>query len=269
VRVEKFQSFLLRWYARYGRHELPWRLTQDPYQIFVSEMMLQQTQVDRVIPKYLDFLTVFPTISSLAQSPLSAVLDVWVGLGYNRRAKYVWQTAQAVSDRFGGAFPTAREQLIQLPGVGPYTASAISVFAYNRPEVLIETNVRTVYLYHFFPGETDVADGRVLELVAEMVYADSPREWYAALMDYGSHLKKVLGNQNQRSRQYQRQSTFMGSKRQVRGEVIRLLRRHHKLGRVQLLSLLESNQDHFDSSMSELLQDGLIIFTDREYSLPD
>ncbi|HVX24272.1 MAG TPA: hypothetical protein VG992_02945 [Candidatus Saccharimonadales bacterium] len=181
--------------------------------------MLQQTQVARAIPKYEQFLTLFPTATSLAATPLGDVLRAWSGLGYNRRAKYLWQAAQQLSD----SFPTDIAALVQLPGIGPNTAGAVLAYSFNQPVVFIETNIRTVFIHHFFNDQIDVTDKSVLEIVATTLDIEHPREWYWALMDYGAFLKQTVGNLNQQSKHYAKQSKFEGSKRQIRGEVLRQL----------------------------------------------
>jgi len=251
--IADFLETLWDFYARSGRHDLPWRQAGpdgvlDPYKVMVSELMLQQTQVPRVIPKYHEFLERFPTVHDLAAAELGDVLRTWQGLGYNRRAKFLWQAAQAIDVQ--GRFPDTLEGLVALPGIGPNTAGAILAYAYGRPVVFIETNVRTVYLYHFFPGETDVTDKAITELLTQTLFGEEgkeqpdkmshlfagarrktaglspveqPRDFYWALMDYGSHLKATVGNPNRASKHYAKQSAFHGSRRQVRGQVIRLL----------------------------------------------
>lgn len=166
-------------------------------------MMLQQTQVDRVIPKYEAFIKKFPTKEKLAKAPLTDVLTLWQGLGYNRRAKYLWEAAR------GGT-----------KGIGPYTKAAVNVFAHNKPEVLIETNVRAVYLHHLFPNKGKVPDSEILPFV-HVPKGVEPRVWYAALMDYGSYLKKTVPNPSRRSRHHAKQSKFSGSDRQIRGAILR------------------------------------------------
>ncbi len=226
--VEVVTSF----YRDYGR-DLPWRTSEpdgsfDPYKILVSEIMLQQTQVTRVATKYQEFLSVFPTVQTLAKASLGDVLRQWQGLGYNRRAKFLWQAAQMVADEYGGKFPEDQKELTKLPGVGINTAGAICAYAYNQPVVFVETNVRTVYIHHFFNDRDDVHDKELLPLIQQslQVIADreeQPREFYWALMDYGTHLKSTVGNVSRSSKHYTRQSTFQGSRRQVRGQVLRLL----------------------------------------------
>jgi len=265
--ITQFQNFILRWYTKFGRHELPWRTTHDPYKILVSELMLQQTQVDRVIPKYLAFLNKFPTIEALSDASLSDVLQMWQGLGYNRRAKYVWQTAQAIVSDFSGEFPKTTEELQKLPGIGPYTASAINTFAFNNPETVIETNIRAVYIHHFFPDRNDVSDVELLPIISEAIYTKNPREWNAALMDYGTHLKKVLPNPGRKSKLHSIQSRFQGSPRQVRGEIIRYLTQQEALSYSKLQSLIKGKMQYFEKALADLISEKMIEESDGNYSL--
>ncbi|MBU6310575.1 A/G-specific adenine glycosylase [Patescibacteria group bacterium] len=207
--LQELTKIVLQYYRTHGRHELPWRKTVDPYQILVSEVMLQQTQVDRVVPKFSAFIERYPNADALAQAPLVDVLRLWQGLGYNRRAKYLWEA----SKRWGGV-------LEELPGVGPYTANAVRVFAHNEPRVLIETNIRAVYLHHLFPRRDTVADAEIIPHI-RVPRGVQPRVWYAALMDYGSHLKKSIPNPSRRSRHHARQKPFKGSDREIRGALVR------------------------------------------------
>ncbi len=182
-----FAKVVRTYYKQHGRHILPWRKTKNPYRIFVSEIMLQQTQVDRVIPKYKAFLKLFPSLVALADASLGEVLRAWQGLGYNRRAKMLHSCAKEIMESYTGKFPKDQKTLLSLPGIGPYTASAVMAFAYNEPVVLIETNVRTVFIHHFFSDQTDVTDTEILALVDRTLDRKNPREWYYALMDYGSY----------------------------------------------------------------------------------
>jgi len=225
--------------------ELPWRHTHDPYKILVSEIMLQQTQVDRVVPFYTRFIRQFPTPTKLAKAPLSKVLKAWQGLGYNRRAVYLQQTAKILSSAkllskrssdlpsraalFGAASrarPFSREVFAsRLPGVGPYTQAAVEAFAYNKPTIFIETNIRTVFFYHCFPHKNQVSDKDILPLVEQALKKSKmePREFYARLMDYGTLLKKQGVKLNSRSKHYSKQSKFEGSYRQTRGLILKAL----------------------------------------------
>ncbi len=220
---QDFRQIVWDYYLDFGR-DLPWRDAEpdssfDPYKIMVSEIMLQQTQAARVIPKYLSFIKRFPNVSVLAKAPLADVLEEWSGLGYNRRAKFLWQAAKELS----GGFPEATDQLVRLPGIGVNTAGAIMVYAYNKPVVFVETNIRTVYIHHFFADRTDVSDKELIPIIEATLDQEQPREWYWALMDYGVLLKTSVGNTARNSKHYAKQSTFKGSKREIRGKVIRLL----------------------------------------------
>ncbi|MBP7768482.1 A/G-specific adenine glycosylase [Candidatus Woesebacteria bacterium] len=254
-----FQAYLFSWYRQYGRHTLPWRETTDPYHILVSELMLQQTQVERVLPKFIAFINRFPTTKVLAEASLRDVLILWQGLGYNRRAKYLHKCAQILEERYAGIFPKEYETLMELPGIGAYTASALLAFAYNQPVVLIETNVRAVFLYHFFPIETGITDKEILKKVAETVPEENSREWYWALMDYGSYLKKIFPNPSRRATAHTKQSTFSGSLRQVRGEIIKILTQHEKISTEEVHSQLQSNKSHYAQALEQLLSEELIL----------
>lgn len=223
VAKREFQTEVWDYYHAHGRDELPWRSAIDAYHIAVSELMLQQTQVGRVILKYRQFLEQFPSVHDLAAAPLGDVLRAWNGLGYNRRAKFLWQAARQVVKDHGGIFPDQPDELITLPGIGRNTAGAILAYAYDRPVVFIETNIRTVFIHHFFNDQANVTDKAILELVAGTLDKEHPREWYWALMDYGSYLKQMVGNLNRLSKTYARQPAFQGSRRQIRGRVLKML----------------------------------------------
>jgi A/G-specific adenine glycosylase len=257
--IKSFQGTVLKYYAQNGRHELPWRQTTDPYEIMVSELMLQQTQVQRVIPKYHEFLQTFPTVQALATAALGDVLRAWQGLGYNRRAKFLWQAARQI----GSTFPDTPEGLVALPGIGKNTAGAILAYAYNQPAIFIETNVRTVYIHHFFHDQTDVDDKEILRLV-EQTITEIPREFYWAIMDYGTHLKQTKGNKNKQSRHYTRQSPFQGSRRQVRGAILRALSSH---GFPANELEAQINDTRTAEILAELTDEGFITATDGVYHL--
>ena len=218
----EFRAIVLDHYREQGR-DLPWRKTYDPYKILVSEVMLQQTQTARVIPKYSSFLSLFPNLKALAGAPLEAVLTTWQGLGYNRRALALHRAAQTVWSEHQGRLPRGVSELERLPGIGPATAAAVCVFAYGQPLVFIETNIRSAYLYHFFPECSAVPDADILPLIEATLDRDNPRDWYYALMDYGAWLKRTQPNPSRRSRHHATQAPFEGSRRQLRAQVLRLL----------------------------------------------
>jgi A/G-specific adenine glycosylase len=223
MNIEKFQTKIWNYYKKHGRHTLPWRKTTHPYRILLSEMMLQQTQVSRVIPKYKSFLKTFPTLKALAEAPRSQVLIAWQGLGYNRRAKFLHETAQAVLQNKHGKLPRTYSELIELPGIGDYTARAICVFAFKQALPMIETNIRTVFIHHFFKKHTHVSDAELVRVAEKVLDTAHPREWNWALMDYGTYLKENSITAHRQSAQYAKQTTFKGSNREVRGVILRIL----------------------------------------------
>lgn len=199
--------------------------------------MLQQTQVARVIPKYQAFIKKFPNLAALARAPFPDVLRVWQGLGYNRRARHLWEGARYLSEqnilRDGVTIPA----LSQVPGIGTNTAGAIIAYAFDRPVVFIETNIRTVFIHHFFKQNQNISDQEILKLVAATLPKKNIREWYSALMDYGTSLKKRREDPARRAQAYQKQSPFQGSVRQLRGAIIRALAQTSKT-RDELAALL-------------------------------
>lgn len=202
--------------------EMPWRSDTTPYFILLSEIMLQQTQVPRVMQKFAEFIEAFPTLEDLAHADFQEVLAHWSGLGYNRRARFLHQTAQKIVEN--GSFPTDEAFLRSCPGIGENTAASILVYAFNQPLIFLETNVRTVLIYTFLHNQTEKIDESVLhDLAKQTLYAENPRQWYWALMDYGTYLKKTEGNFNKMSKKHTTQSKFEGSFRQKRAAVLRCL----------------------------------------------
>ena len=243
--------------AKKGRElyrDLPWRRTYDPYAIWISEVMLQQTQVSRVDGRWQRWLERFPTVDALAAAAPSDVLEEWQGLGYNRRALSVHRAAQAISEA-GGIFPQDSKELVKLPGIGPATAAGIRAFAFNLHGVYLETNVRTVFLHELYPQAEGVPDSELVPLVeltcpasaADAVDADgaandattelTPRSWYYALLDYGAYLKKTIPNPSRRSKSHVKQSRFEGSHRQKRAELLRVLLAHKDGGGAEFETL--------------------------------
>lgn len=257
-----------RYYKANGRHNLPWRKTSDPYKIVVSELMLQQTQVVRVLPKYKEFLKQFPTVRRLAAAPLGDVLKAWQGLGYNRRAKFLWLTAQSVVGEHKGKFPTTFGGLKGLPGIGHYTAGAVMNFAYNEPYPLIETNVRTVYIQHFFHNENVVADSELAPIIDQTLDRSNSREWNWALMDYGVHLKTTVGNASVQSKAYKKQSMFKGSDREIRGAVLRVLSIAPQTNSTLTKELKNIEKNRLQLQLETLLSEGLIVKNKSGYCLP-
>jgi len=220
--MQNFRSTVWKYYIDHKR-PMPWREDTRPYYVLVSEVMLQQTQVARVLDKFKTFINRFPDFESLAEASLAEVLQEWVGLGYNRRARYLKLCADVVVADYGGNLPSSVAELVALPGIGYATASAIMNYAFNMPVPYIETNVRTVFFHHFFQDKNSVSDKELLTVVVQCHDHENPREWCWALMDYGTHLKRDVGTLLKKSKHYSKQSKFEGSKRQKRGEIVRQL----------------------------------------------
>jgi A/G-specific adenine glycosylase len=254
-----FRNIVLKHYRRNGRDFL-WRRTIHPYRILVSEVMLQQTQASRVAPKYEAFLQKFPTFKTLARAPLGNVLRAWQGLGHNRRALALQKTAREVMLRHNGKLPRDERKLERLPGIGPYTARAVLAFAFNVPTAFLETNIRTVFVHHFFKKRRRVADEEILPLVAATLDRENPRRWYAALMDYGAFLKKTEGNLARKSAHYKRQSPFEGSNRQLRGQIIRALTKKSFPSARALATSLGAATSNVKKNLRQLEREGMVRF---------
>ncbi len=220
--IQEFKKIIGDYYKKNKRH-LPWRNTKNPYNILVSEIMLQQTQVARVLIKYSQFIDKFPDFKTLSEASLADVLLVWQGMGYNRRAMYLKKIAEIVTTKFKGRMPSDTKILATFPGIGKTTAHSICAFAFNIPTIFIETNIRRVFIHSFFKDGQKINDKEILPLVETTLDPQNPREWYYALMDYGAMLVKKVENPNRRSKHYSKQSQFEGSTRQLRGKALRHL----------------------------------------------
>ncbi len=184
LKISQVRTKLSTWFIK-NRRDLPWRQTSDPYLIAVSEVMLQQTQVDRVIPKYLAWRRAWPETSSLAAASLGDVLKLWSGLGYNSRALRLRQAARIVMDRYHGQWPQTVEELESLPGFGPYTARAVASFAYHENVATVDTNIRRILSRVFF-GVGDIAEKKIEKIADELLPTNKSATWHATLMDFGS-----------------------------------------------------------------------------------
>ncbi|QHN43253.1 A/G-specific adenine glycosylase [Candidatus Mycosynbacter amalyticus] len=237
--------------------DMPWRRDTRGYYVLVSEIMLQQTQVDRVVPKFEAFVARFPDFETLARAPLADVLTLWSGLGYNRRAKFLHEAARAIVDYHGGVLPATHDELVTLPGVGRNTAGALLAYVYNQPVLYVETNVRTVYLHHFFADRRDVTDSSILERLEATLWRDHPREFYWALMDYGSWLKRSGVRNVSASKHYRKQSPLAGSVREVRGAIVRQLT-GGEISLGELRACVDPGDGRFDSAYGQLIAERLI-----------
>ncbi len=267
--IKLFRDGIYSYYRESGR-VLPWRETDDPYKIAVSEIMLQQTQVDRVVGKYLEFVERFPSWEGLAGASLEDVLSAWQGLGYNRRGRFLREMARVVVDQHGGVLPHDEELLLKLPGIGRATAASIRAFAFNLPSIYIETNVRTVFFYFFFMEGVDgaltpVSDEALTPLVEATLDRENPRMWYNALMDYGTMLKKKYGNLSVRSAHYRSQSPFKGSNREVRGKILRVLLADGALTHGQLVSMTGESRERISYGLDQLMNEGMVAESGGKY----
>lgn len=256
-RIEEFKKTVWQYYHHHKRH-FPWRETTNSYYIFVSEVMLQQTQTLRVVDKFLHFISVFPGWTALAKANSRDVIAAWQGLGYNRRALYLHESAKIVIQKHQGNLPADVSLVDALPGIGYATASSICAFAFNMPTVFIETNIRAVFIHEFFNEQAKVHDNELIPLLEQAVDKENPREWYYALMDYGVMLKKAFKNPSRKSVQYTKQSAFEGSDRQIRGIILRTLITYPIATEEEIIHLISREPRRIQKNLENLLKEGLI-----------
>jgi len=266
MRSSVFQKQIISYYYD-AKREMPWRNTKDPFSILVSEFMLQQTQVERVLIKYGPFLKQFPDFYTTARTSLQDILSAWQGLGYNRRAMNLRDTAQRVVAEYNGQMPDSYDELVRLPGIGRATAGAVLAFAFNKPVVFIETNIRRVFIHFFFQGREDIHDNEIIPLIEAMLDHDNPRRWYYALMDYGSMLKKRTTNPNRRSSHYSIQPPFEGSNRQLRGAIIKYLIGEGEVHQDELISRMGNDPIKTGKILAELEKEGFLTRCDSLFRI--
>lgn len=241
IKRQNLRKRIWNWHRTHAP-TLPWRRTENPYHIFISEVMLQQTQIPRVLQKYPEFLSTFPTITSLAKAPLHRVLSVWQGMGYNRRGLYLQKAAQQILELHNGNIPKDVSTLDALPGIGPYSAHAIACFAYGKCKPFIETNIRRAIIQEFFPKKENVSDVDILAVLQAIQPMKNRHEWYWALMDYGREALKHLPNANRKSKHYAKQSKFEGSTRYVRAKILSYLLENKKATTEELHASLKKDR---------------------------
>lgn len=264
--VSAFRAQVREMAAAHSRDDLPWRFIDDAYGVYLSEVMLQQTQVARVLTRWPRFLAKFPTLDALASADPADVVREWQGLGYNRRALALHACAQECARQHGGRLPDDVQALQALPGIGPATAAGICCFAYQKPAVYLETNVRAVMIHSFFPERTEVRDRELIPLIEQTLDRDDPRGWYYALLDYGAYLKRTMPNPSRRSAHHATQSRFEGSWRQKRAFLLREALSDDRVPLAELASALDRFERErgreavapadFDRLIAELRQDG-------------
>jgi len=267
--VNDFQKVVRDFYLGNYR-SMPWREDTREYYVFVSEVMLQQTQVVRVLEKFQEFILKFPHFESLSRASNKEVLAVWSGLGYNRRAIYLRDAAKKVWEEWDGELRCDEEALISLPGIGSSTARAILTYVFNQRAPFIETNVRSVYIRHFFNSAEKVSDEEIMNLLEQTIESENPREFFWALMDYGTHLKKLYGNLSRRSKHYSKQSKFEGSLRQVRARIVKILAHLDEeviLSREDLYGLVNVHDGRFENALLSLINEGMIVERDGKVIL--
>jgi A/G-specific adenine glycosylase len=269
TRVEHF-------YHTQGRHTLPWRVFSKSvsasvraYRVLVSEVMLQQTQVERVIPYYTRFIKNYPNPQKLSEASLREVLVLWQGLGYNRRARMLHEASKEIVAMYKGVVPTTYEALRRLPGVGDYTASAVMAFAYDREAIVIETNIRTAISHHFFKGSTSIPDSDIRTVLTLIMPPHNVRGWYSALMDYGAHLKRAGVKINAKSAHYTKQKAFKGSVRELRGAMLKALLTTARTKKSLTMLFGKERERASEEALHALLREGLVVKKKNSYTLPD
>jgi len=272
-RMDEFQRFIFSWWKT-NRRDLPWRRTNDPYKILVSEVMLQQTQVLRVLPKYREFIERYPTVYDLAKASPGDVLRIWKGMGYNRRALYLYKTAQEVVRIYHGIFPKDEESLTKLPGLGIYTARAIMVSAYRQNVAMVDTNIRQI-ITHFFFRDKPQKPAVIQAAADQLVPVGKSWEWHQALMDFGSSkLKKIHPPMRRIGRTAEKKKSipFKESNRFYRGRIIDILRQD-KIGEDQLITNLIKKygkpRQFLQSIIGSLIKDGLVVKKGKSLYLPE
>jgi A/G-specific adenine glycosylase len=265
--IHSFQSMIFSWWDT-NRRDLPWRYTHDPYKILVSELMLQQTQVSRVLPKYQEFLILFPDVFTLSKSSSADVLKAWKGMGYNRRALYLKKMAEIIVQKYNGTFPKQEKELLLLPGLGKYTARALLVFAYKQNVTMIDTNIRQI-ITHFFFYDVKQPEIDIQSVADQLLPKGKSWEWHQALMDYGAiKLPSVIPDKPAkrgaiRDPKYVTQSKlpFRQTNRFFRGRIIDALR-ERSYQEVEFLSVLAHTYEKDTAFLRDILtgleRDGLI-----------
>ncbi len=256
--LDQFRNLIYSHYDICGR-DLPWRNNPTHYEVFVSEIMLQQTQAERVAIKFPSFISRFPGFSELANSDLEAVLKEWQGLGYNRRALALHRAARIIVSGYAEMLPAKPDALVQLPGIGPATAASICAFAFNMPAVFLETNIRSVFIHFFFNKRQSVEDSEILPLAEKALDRTNPSRWYNAIMDYGAMLKKTGINPTRKSPSYKKQAPFMGSNRRIRGIILKKLLENGKVREDDLAQGMPTEAEKIHRCLNELVSEGFTV----------
>lgn len=268
--IESFRKIIYSYYKSHKR-DFIFRDKEfiTPYHVLVSEVMLQQTQTSRVSGKFRNFINLFPDFKALSKAPLKDVLEAWQGLGYNRRGKALNKIADIVLEKYNGKLPKSREELKSLPQIGEATSGSIMAFAFNEPTIFIETNIRRVYIYFFFPGKNNVSDDEIEQFLEKTIDKSNPREWYYALMDYGVMLKKTHPELNKRSKKYRKQKKFKGSNRQIRGQVLKLFLKKSERTEKNVIKSLNFKEERIKKVLKDLQKEGFLKKEDNRIYVPE
>jgi len=268
AKITTFREMIFRWWKK-NRRDLPWRHTRDPYKIAVSEIMLQQTQVPRVIPKYLEFIGEYPTVFDLAKASSASVLRIWKGMGYNRRALYLRDIAKIVVKNYQGKMPKDEKLLAKLPGMGTYTARAILVFAYGQEVCCVDTNIRKI-ITHFFFDDLPQKPETIQSVADELIPKGKSWDWHQALMDYGTlempNVKYQMVNNRKKSVPFRQTNRF------YRGRIIDMLR-ERKYPEMKLINRIHDQygkqEYEIQSIINSLVKDGLVKRRKDTIQLPE
>jgi A/G-specific adenine glycosylase len=256
IQIHKFRKHIFEWWKN-NKRDLPWRKSFDPYRIWISEVMLQQTQVARVIPVYGKFLRKFPTVEVLALAKLSDVIRIWKGMGYNRRAVYLQKTAKIIVERYDGKFPENESELVKLPGLGRYTARALLVFAFKNNVAAVDTNINKIIIHFFFKNKTQKLS-TIQSVADKLIPYGRSWEWHQALMDYGA---MALPNITTLKKIGRKTVPFKSSTRYYRGRIIDLLRkktiRKTNMSKY-LIQVFRLDRNYIQNLFISLEKDGLI-----------
>ncbi|HCM82592.1 MAG: HhH-GPD family protein [Candidatus Gottesmanbacteria bacterium GW2011_GWA2_44_17] len=267
--IQSFQQMIFDWWKA-NKRDLPWRHTFDPYKIMVSEVMLQQTQVERVLTRYIEFIEAYPTVHLLARAKTSDVLRLWKGMGYNRRALYLKQTAQAILELHNGIFPVSEEALVRLPGIGRYTARAILVFSFKKDMAMVDTNIRKIITNFFFQDQKQPE--KVIQEVADKILPRGKSwEWHQAMMDFGADSQLKIKDQKSKIKKKNKSIPFYQSNRFYRGRIMDLLREkkyEHETLLEELVKTFKKPKSFFEERIASLVKDGLAVQKEKFIRLP-
>ena len=262
IKIKKFHEKIFTWWKE-NKRSLPWRETTNPYYIMISEIMLQQTQVNRSIEKYLEFIKKYPTIKELAEASVSSVLKSWSGLGYNRRALWLHEAANQIVKQ--KEFPKTQEELQKLKGIGPYTSRSILIFAFNYDIATVDTNIRRVLIAENF-AKNDTKEKELFIIAQKILPKGKARDWHNALMDYGS---LVLTSAKTGIKPKTTTSNNSKESRRQRGIIVKYLTRNSKAKKEQIVNDCNILNEKIDDILLGLMADGLVAKTKKYYILPD